>query len=145
MDLKLNDDQNMMKKVAADFLKAEAPPHVITEWYQKKIAHLPALYKKTAGVGWLGMTVPDEFGGGGSSATDCAVVFEELGRGPLPGPYFSCGVLAAQLLLEGGSAAQQRAWLPKICDGTAIVIPAHLRRPHSVRAEISADPRDQKC
>ena len=124
MDLKLNDDQNMMKKVAADFLKAEAPPHVITEWYQKKTAHLPALYRKTADVGWLGMTVPDEFGGGGSSATDCAVVFEELGRGPLPGPYFSCGVLAAQLFLEGGSAAQQRAWLPKICDGTAIVIPA---------------------
>ncbi|MGZ9174983.1 MAG: acyl-CoA dehydrogenase family protein, partial [Candidatus Binatia bacterium] len=89
MDLKLNDDQNMMKKVAGDFLKAEAPSHVITEWYQKKIAHLPELYKKTAGVGWLGMTVPDEFGGGGSSATDCAVVFEELGRGPLPGPFFS--------------------------------------------------------
>jgi len=70
------------------------------------------------------MTVPDEFGGGGSSATDCAVVFEELGRGPLPGPYFSCGVLAAQLFLEGGSAAQQKSWLPKICDGSAIVIPA---------------------
>ena len=124
MDLKLNDDQNMMKKVAGDFLKAEAPSHVITEWYQKKIAHLPELYKKTAGVGWLGMTVPDQFGGGGSSATDCAVVFEELGRGPLPGPYFSCGVLAAQLFLEGGSAAQQKSWLPKICDGSAIVIPA---------------------
>ena len=57
----------MLKKVAADFLKAEAPSYVITEWYQKKIAYLPELYKKTAGVGWLGMTVPDEFGGGGSS------------------------------------------------------------------------------
>ena len=36
MDLKLNEDQTMMKKVAADFLKAEAPPYVITEWFQKK-------------------------------------------------------------------------------------------------------------
>lgn len=124
MDLKLNDDQNMMKKVAADFLKAEAPSHVITDWYQKKIAHLPELYTKTAGVGWLGMMIPDEFGGGGSSATDCGVVFEELGRGPLPGPFFSCGVLAAQLILDAGSAAQQKSWLPKICDGSAIVIPA---------------------
>ena len=124
MDLKLNDDQNMLKKVAADFVKAEAPSYVITDWYQKKQAFIPELYKKTAEVGWLGMTVPDEFGGGGTSALDCAAVFEELGRAPLPGPYFSCGVLAAQLILDGGSAALKKAWLPKICDGTAVIIPA---------------------
>ncbi len=124
MDLKLNDDQNMLKKVAADFVKAEAPSYVITDWYQKKQAFIPKLYKKTAEVGWLGMTMPDEFGGGGTSALDCAAVFEELGRAPLPGPYFSCGVLAAQLILDGGSAALKKAWLPKICDGTAVIIPA---------------------
>jgi len=124
MDLKLNDDQNMLKKVAADFVKAEAPSYVITDWYQRKQAFIPDLYKKTADVGWLGMMVPDEFGGGGASRLDCAAVFEELGRGPLPGPYFSCGVLAAQLLLAGGSAQQKKDWLPKICDGSAVVIPA---------------------
>src|SRR5258706_15030319 len=70
------------------------------------------------------MTLTEEFGGWGSSCTDCAVVFEELGRGPLPGPYFSCGVLAAQLILDGGSAQQKKTWLPKICDGSAVVIPA---------------------
>ena len=57
MDLKLNDEQNMLKKVAADFLKAEAPPYVITEWYRQKTAFMPQLYKKTAEVGWLGMIV----------------------------------------------------------------------------------------
>ena len=124
MDLKLNDDQNMLKKVAADFIKAEAPSYVITDWYQKKLAFIPELYKKTADVGWLGMMVPDEFGGGDTSRMDCAVVFEELGRGPLPGPYFSCGVLAAQLILDGGSAQQKKDWLPKICDGSAVIIPA---------------------
>jgi len=86
MDLKLNDDQSMMKKVAADFVKTEAPSYVITDWFQKKIAFLPELYKKTAEVGWLGMMLPEEYGGAGASCTDCAVVFEELGRGPLPGP-----------------------------------------------------------
>lgn len=124
MDLKLNDDQNMMKKVAADFVKAEAPPHRITDWYQKKQAFIPPLYQKTAEVGWLGMTVPEEFGGGGTSLLDCAVVFEELGRAPLPGPYFSSGVLAAQLVLDGGSMPIKKFWLPKICDGSAVVIPA---------------------
>ncbi len=124
MDLKLNDDQNMMKKVAADFVKAEAPPHRITDWYQKKQAFIPPLYQKTAEVGWLGMTVPEEFGGGGTSLLDCAVVFEELGRAPLPGPYFSSGVLAAQLVLDGGSMPIKKFWLPKICDCSAVVIPA---------------------
>ena len=124
MDLKLNEDQSMMKKVAADFLKAEAPPYVITDWFQKKIAFLPELYKKTAEVGWLGMMLPEEYGGAGASCTDCAVVFEELGRGPLPGPYFSSGVLAAEIILAGGSLAQKKTLLPEICRGRAIVIPA---------------------
>ena len=124
MDLKLNDDQNMLKKVAADFLKAEAPSYVITEWYRTKQAFVPELYKKTAEIGWLGMTLPEEFGGGGTSYTDCGVVFEALGRGPLPGPYFSSGVLAAQTILEGGSDAQKKSLLPRICDGSAIIIPA---------------------
>jgi len=124
MDLRLNDDQNMMKKVAADFLKAEAPPYLITDWFQKKVAFLPELYKKTAEVGWLGMMLPEEYGGAGTTCTDCAVVFEELGRGPLPGPYFSSGVLAAEIILAGGSQAQKKTLLPEICRGRAIVIPA---------------------
>jgi alkylation response protein AidB-like acyl-CoA dehydrogenase len=124
MDLKLNEDQNMMKKVAADFVKSEAPSYVITEWFQKKNAFIPELYQKSAEVGWLGMMLPDEYGGGGASCTDCAAVFEELGRGPLPGPYFSSGVLAAEIILAGGSPAQKKTLLPEICNGRSIVIPA---------------------
>ena len=124
MDLKLTEEQNMLKKVAADFLKSEAPSHAITEWYRQKIAFVPELYKKTAEIGWLGMLVSDQYGGGGASCTDCAVVFEELGRGPLPGPYFSSGVLAAQIILESGSEDQKKSLLPRICDGSAIAVPA---------------------
>jgi alkylation response protein AidB-like acyl-CoA dehydrogenase len=124
MDLKLNEDQSMMKKVAADFVKSEAPSYVITDWFQKKIAFVPELYKKTAEVGWLGMMLPEEYGGGGASCTDCAVVFEELGRAPLPGPYFSSGVLAAEIIRAGGAASQKKTLLPEICSGHAIVIPA---------------------
>jgi alkylation response protein AidB-like acyl-CoA dehydrogenase len=124
MDLKLNDDQSMMKKVAAAFLKAEAPPYVITDWYEKKIGFLPELHKKTAEVGWLGMMLPEKYGGAGASCADCAVVFEEFGRGPLPGPCFSSGVLAAEIILAGGSPARQKTLLPEICSGRAIVIPA---------------------
>ena len=146
MDLKLNEEQRMLKNVAASFLKSEAPSHVITEWFRQKIAFVPELYKKTAEIGWLGMLVPDQYGGGGASCTDCAVVFEELGRGPLPGPYFSSGVLAAQMILETGSDAQKTSLLPKICAGSEIVIPAISDDPiqwgpRAVRTQIAKSSR----
>ncbi|HZD40195.1 MAG TPA: acyl-CoA dehydrogenase family protein, partial [Terriglobales bacterium] len=124
MDLKLNEDQRMMKKVAADFLKAEAPSYTITERFEKKTAFMVEPYKKAASIGWLGMVLPEDYGGGSASLTDCAVVFEELGRGPMPGPFFSCGILAALIVAEGGSDAQKKDLLPKICDASAILVPA---------------------
>ena len=88
MDLKLNDDQSMMKKVAADFLKAEAPPYVITEWYRQKIAFVPELYKKAASVGWLGMIVPEQFGGGGAPARTAPWFSKNWGGAPCRDPIF---------------------------------------------------------
>ena len=36
MDLGLTEDQEMLKKVAADFVKAEVPAHQMTQWYKNK-------------------------------------------------------------------------------------------------------------
>lgn len=124
MDLELSETQEMFKKVAADFVKAEAPSHLMTQWYRTKETFRPELYRKAAGLGWLGMLLPEQYGGAGTSLTDCAVVFEELGRGPVPGPLFSAGVLAAQIIFEGGSEEQKKSLLPALCKGESIPIPA---------------------
>ncbi|MGH7836016.1 MAG: acyl-CoA dehydrogenase family protein, partial [Candidatus Binatia bacterium] len=124
MDLRLTETQEMFKKVAADFVKAEAPSHVMTQWYRNREAFQPRLYQKGAELGWLGMMIPEQFGGAGVSVMDCAVVFEELGRGPVPGPFFSSGVLGAQIVLEGGSEAQKDSLLKDVCSGKEIAIPA---------------------
>ena len=124
MDLRLTETQQMFKKVAADFVKAEAPSHLLTQWFRNKATFLPELYGKVAELGWLGMLIPERYGGAGVSFTDCAVVFEELGRAPLPGPLFSSGVLGALLILEGGSEAQKKSLIPDICSGKSIVIAA---------------------
>jgi alkylation response protein AidB-like acyl-CoA dehydrogenase len=79
MDLSLTEDQEMLKKVAADFVKAEVPAHQMTQWYKNKQTFQPQLVKKAAELGWLGMMLPEQFGGSELGATDCAVVFEELG------------------------------------------------------------------
>ena len=124
MDLKLTDRQNMFKNATARFVKAEAPSHLVTQWFRNKATFLPELYRKAAGLGWPGMMIPEEYGGTSNSFTDCAVVFEELGRGPLPGPFFSSGVLSALLVLESGSQAQKESLLSAICSGNSIVIAA---------------------
>ncbi len=124
MDLRLSETQEMFKKVAADFVRAEAPSHLMTQWYRMKETFRPELYRKAAGLGWLGMLLPEQYGGAETSCTDCAVVFEELGRGPVPGPFFSAGVLGAQIVFLAGSDEQKKSLLPAICKGASIPIPA---------------------
>ena len=72
----------MLKKVAADFVKAEVPAHQMTQWYKNKQTFQPQLIKKAAELGWLGMMLPEEYGGAGVSTMDCAVVFEAAGARP---------------------------------------------------------------
>src|SRR5947208_15099402 len=103
MDFRLNETQEMFKKVAADFVKAEVPSHKMTVWYRDKETFRPDIYKKAAELGWLVMMIPEQFGGAGVSFTDCAVVIERLGRGSVPGPPFSCGVLGPQIIFARAS------------------------------------------
>lgn len=124
MDLTLSETQEMFKKVAADFVKAEVPSHQMTQWYRLKETFRPELYRKAAEVGWVGMLLPEAYGGAGAGYTDCAIVFEELGRGPTPGPLYSAGTLGAQIVFEGGSEEQKKSWLAQICAGDLIPVPA---------------------
>jgi alkylation response protein AidB-like acyl-CoA dehydrogenase len=124
MDLSLTETQEEFKKVAQDFVKAEVPAHRMTQWYKNKETFQPELVKKAAEIGWLGMMLPEEYGGSGVSTMDCAVVFEALGHGPVPGPLFTSGVVSAQMIFEAGTEAQRRALLPGICAGSSIVVPA---------------------
>src|SRR5262245_61966835 len=117
MDLGLTEDQEILKKVAADFVKAEAPAHQITRWYKNKQTFQPQLMKKAAELGWLGMMLPEEYGGAGVTTMDCAVVFEALGHGPVPGPLFTSGVLSAQIIFEAGMQQQSSALLPLLGKG----------------------------
>lgn len=121
MDLELSEGQKMLKQMASEFMKAEAPRDRITGLFNQGVSYVPELYRQAGEMGWLGMILPEEYAGGSASLTDCAVVFEELGRGPLPGPYFSSGVLGALTILEGGSHEQKRSLLPGICSGDSVV------------------------
>ncbi len=121
MDLALTESQEMLKSVARDFMEREAPKDAIVGMQGNESGLVPETWAKAADLGWLGILVDADHGGSGGSVSDAAVLFEELGRGPLPGPFFSSAVLGA-LIVSGGATDEQRSTiLPALAGGERIV------------------------
>src|SRR5262245_41885987 len=111
----------MLKGIARTFRTREAPKDVIVGTENEESGLIADVWRKACELGWLGMLIPAEYGGGEASLADTAVLYEEMGRGPLPGPFFSSGVLGALVLLEGATAEQRRAVLPAVARGERIL------------------------
>src|SRR5215468_1804149 len=121
MDLSLTESQEMLRTTARSFMEREAPVDVVVG-LQKAESSLDAdLWAKAGRLGWLGIVLPAEYGGSGDSLSDAAVLYEELGRGPLPGPFFSSGVLGALSVLEAGTEEQRRRILPAVARGERVL------------------------
>ena len=121
MDLALTESQEMLRTSARSFVEREAPTHTIVALQRETSSLVPVLWRKAVDVGWPGILVPAEYGGSESTLTDAAVLFEELGRGPVPGPFWSSGVLGALIVLEAASAQQRNAILPAVARGEIIL------------------------
>jgi alkylation response protein AidB-like acyl-CoA dehydrogenase len=81
----------------------------------------PADWKELAALGWLGLCVPEQYGGAGLGALHLAVLLEETGRRLLPSPLLA-STLAVLALVEGGSEAQRARWLPPLAAGETRVV-----------------------
>ena len=120
MDLSLNDTQQLIQDSARDFVRGACDRDVLLKLDREPAAVMDGLWRQMAELGWTGMALPEEYGGTGNSMTDVAVLFEELGTGPVPGPLFSSAVLCARILLEAGDEALKKAWLPRIASGERV-------------------------
>ncbi|MPZ98909.1 MAG: hypothetical protein GEU80_06135 [Dehalococcoidia bacterium] len=120
MDLSLNELQQMLKHSVDDFLARSATRDAILEAETSAAGYSPEMWKIAAEIGWLGMVTPEQYGGTGGSLTDAAVVFEGLGRGPVPGPFFSSGVLSPLIITEAGNEEQRQRYLPSLASGQTV-------------------------
>jgi alkylation response protein AidB-like acyl-CoA dehydrogenase len=117
MDLGLTEAQEILKGSVADFVQREYDKNTLLALEGTPTGITPELLRKVAELGWLGVVIPEAYGGEGRSLTDAAILFEELGRGPVPGPFFVSGVLGALTVLQGGTEAQKQAILPRVARG----------------------------
>ena len=120
MDLSLSDTQQLIQDSARDFVRGACDRDVLLQLDRNPAALMGGVWRQMSELGWTGMAIPEAYGGTGNSMTDVAVLFEELGTAPVPGPLFSSAVLCAQILLEAASESAKKAWLPAIASGERV-------------------------
>ena len=121
LNLRLSESEEMLKKTGLDFVRRDAPKEVIQALQESGTGFTEELWRKAVEMGWLGIIIPEKYGGTGNSLTSAGVLFEALGTGPLPGPYFSSGILGSSIVLEAGTEEQKQSILPAIAEGEQIL------------------------
>jgi alkylation response protein AidB-like acyl-CoA dehydrogenase len=121
MDLGLDEQQEMLKNFARDFLEKECPESLVREMEEDEKGYSPDLWKKMAEQGWMGLIIPEDQGGAGMTLCELVVILEEFGRALVPGPFMSTVVLGAVPIMGAGTDAQKSEFLPKIASGEIIM------------------------
>jgi alkylation response protein AidB-like acyl-CoA dehydrogenase len=119
MNFGFNEEQELLRSTARKFFENECTSETVRKLMDAPEGMTPELWKKIAEQGWLGLIVPDAYGGMGLGVVDLVVLMEEMGRAVVPGPFFSTVLLGGLAILEAGSEAQKKAWLPRLTSGEA--------------------------
>jgi alkylation response protein AidB-like acyl-CoA dehydrogenase len=120
MDLSLSDEQAALRELARDFVDREVVPHVrdwdIAEQVDRSIVG------KLGEVGFLGLTVPEEYGGSGGDHLTYCLMMEEIGRGDsaIRGIVSVSLGLVGKTILTFGTEEQKHEWLPRLCSGESL-------------------------
>jgi alkylation response protein AidB-like acyl-CoA dehydrogenase len=125
MDLRFTETQEILKQTARDFLATECPKTLVRKLEQSEKGYSPELWKKMAELGWMGLIIPEKYGGIGYTFQDLVVLLEEIGRNILPGPLIAT-ITSTFPILEAGTEEQKKELLPKIAQGELILTTALL-------------------
>lgn len=120
MNFDFSEDQKQLRDQARKFLAEKCSPKAVRFVLDGKAPYDKELWKGLAEMGFLGVAIPEEFGGAGAGHLELCVIAEEMGRANAPVPFSSTVYLAAEALLIAGSDAQKKKWLPAIASGEAI-------------------------
>ena len=121
MDYGLTEEQKILQSSAADFLKKECPKELVRQLAETDEKHSPELWRKMAELGWVGLNLPEEYGGTDWSFLTMAVLMEEMGYNICPAPFISTTILGCVPVLQAGTKDQKQEVLPKAVNGELIL------------------------
>ena len=143
MDVLPTEEEQMLKNLGREFLEAECPPSLPRAMEADELGYPPDLWKKMAELGWLGLSLPEQYGGQGMPLTYLAIIMEEAGRAIAPVPFHST-MTAALTIAEYGTEQQRQELLPAVSDGELILTWAFTEAdprftPEGIKAEATED------
>ncbi|WP_042422974.1 acyl-CoA dehydrogenase family protein [Streptacidiphilus anmyonensis] len=120
MNLELTEEQAAVRELAAEFVDREVVPHAAAWDRAEQVDQ--GIVKKLGALGFLGLTIPEEYGGSGGDHLSYVLVTEELGRGDssVRGLLSVSLGLVAKSIAHWGSEEQKQRWLPRLCAGDAL-------------------------
>ncbi|MEU1469709.1 acyl-CoA dehydrogenase family protein [Streptomyces sp. NPDC005761] len=120
MNLELSEEQEAVRQLAKDFVARDVAPYAV-EWDRAENVD-KSIVRKLGSLGFLGLTVPEEYGGSGGDHLAYCLVTEELGRGDssVRGIVSVSLGLVAKTVAAWGDEDQKRLWLPRLTSGDAV-------------------------
>ena len=94
MDFTYDDEQVALQEVARSALERGCGPDLVRRLADEDAGITPELWSTLVDLGWTGLLVPEEQGGTGSGLLELCIVAEQMGRVPVPGPFFSSAAAA---------------------------------------------------
>ena len=119
MSIAITDDHRTLAQTASDFLLKNGARGAARDLLEAKTEGLPAFWAEVAGLGWLGLHIPEEYGGSGFGLPELVVVVEELGPAVAPGPFVPTVTASAVIAATASSDVKARL-LPGLVDGSSI-------------------------
>jgi len=124
VDFKLTDEQRDFVSAIRDFCQRECGTpeqrEQLTDHYTEH--HNAEIYKRMADLGWLGLTIPEEYGGSGGTMLDACLFMEETSRGLAPINGYATTLIVAGATKRFGTDDQKRKVLGGIANGSVEAI-----------------------
>ena len=111
-----SEEQGDLLEVAVNFCRDKSPVDKVRALLTDDLGYDPEVWSEVAELGWLGIAIPEEFGGVGLGLAEVVPVVEQMGRNLMAGPFVST-TLAAQAILVGGTDEQKADLLPAFASG----------------------------
>jgi alkylation response protein AidB-like acyl-CoA dehydrogenase len=116
--VEFTDEQELFRSTVRDFCHREISRDYVRECDREHRAPVE-LYERLGKQGWLGINIPEEYGGAGGGAVEVAILLEELGRSFLDLAFwvFRTVTWGGLAISRDGTEEQKRTLLPAIASG----------------------------
>ncbi len=120
MDFAPTPQQQLLTQTSRAFLQQHCPPERVQALALEPSSFARDLWKAMATLGWPGLLIPPDLGGGGGSMLDVIALVEEMGRACLPSPFIPSAVVATSILVTASDSGHAHRLLPALALGDRI-------------------------